>query len=391
MELTSPQPEIGGRILVVDDVPANVRLLAGILKIEGFEVLTAQSGEDALQMARSSTPETAPDVVLLDVMMPGMDGFECCRHLKNSPETASVPVVMVTALRETSDRVRALDAGADDFLTKPVDETEVVARVRSLIRVKRNRDELERAYTDLRNAEAMRDSMAAMLVHDLRTPLTTMMVALELLQSAGVGELNEMQTELTTMCVSGGRNLLAIVNDLLDVAKMESGKIELKIESFDFQKILNEAIEQTKPASTNSSRAGIESVVALDLPPIQADESLIRRVLVNLLGNAVKFSPQNRVVNISAHVDENQNAPALRVSIQDQGQGIAANDLERIFDKFEQGQLRKEGNRLSTGLGLTFCKMVVEAHGGRIWAESSVGEGSTFWMVLPLETIVEEA
>ena len=153
-----------------------------------------------------------------------MDGFEVCRRIKANPATSWLPVVIVTALQETADRVAAIEAGADDFLTKPVDEVEVEARVKSLVRVKRQRDDLENAYKELRRAEAMRDGLAAMMVHDLRTPLTAILGSLETMRMV---EPNEFQLELVDICSRSSNRLLSIVNDLLDVSKMESGEMKL--------------------------------------------------------------------------------------------------------------------------------------------------------------------
>lgn len=380
-ETSESQPDekpMSGRILVVDDVAANVRLLQGILTIEGFEVDPAMNGEAALEFSRN-----APDVILLDVMMPDMDGFEVCRRLRMVPATAHTPIVMVTALHETADRVRAIEAGADDFLTKPVDAVEVVARVRSLVQAKRDRDALEQALADLRRAEAMRDSLAQMLVHDLRTPLTSMLAATEMLRTYYSASLDETQRELVMMCSNGCTQMMALVNELLDVAKMESGQLQLMRVPVEIGKAIEESFDQVRAIAT-SNDVILESDIAPGLAPVEADGALLRRVLVNLLGNALKFSPRYESVRLSARYDGDD---ALLLGVHDRGPGIPPEYRERIFDKWGQMEVRQEGEKYSSGLGLTFCRLAIEAHGGEIWVDSSENEqetGSVFYIRLPL-------
>ena len=379
-----------GHVLVVDDVSANVRLLESILMLEDYEVTTASSGPEALEKVGAA----APDVVLLDVMMPGMDGFEVCERLKSDPATANLPVVMVTALRETPDRVRALEAGADDFLTKPVDEIEVVARVKSLVRAKRDRDaldasfgELRAAHDELQRAEEMRDSLTQMLVHDLRTPLTTMMLSLDLLQSSAedadedAPPLDEMQREMIGMALRGSNHLLDLVNDLLDIAKMEGGELQIARESVDVAQLFAAARESVA-TQLGEAEVELDQTIAPDSATIQADGDLLRRVLVNLLGNAIKFTPRAGRIEVSAQL----HASGWHLAVRDQGPGIAPQHRERIFEKFGQVEMRAQGERPSTGLGLTFCRLAVEAHGGAIWVESEEGQGSTFRFTLAAPT-----
>ncbi|HEX9995507.1 MAG TPA: response regulator [Abditibacterium sp.] len=374
-----------GHVLVVDDLPTNVKLLATILKLEGFRISTAGSGIEALQFIENAAPDDSPDVVLLDVMMPEMDGFETCQRIRNNPATLQLPVVMVTALRETFDRVKALDAGADDFLTKPVEEIEVIARVKSLVRAKRGRDELERAYAELRRAEELRESLTQMLVHDLRTPLTAVLVSLDMLGRAQTGALNPSQKELVAISTRGGGSLLALINDLLDVAKLESGQMNLDWRAVSIEELAENALREVAPL-VGSRDAQIERHWAPNLVPTLADTHLVKRVLVNLLSNALKFSPLRSTISIGAH----QIGSELQFWVRDNGYGIAPEHQKLIWDKFGQAEARRKDARVSTGLGLTFCKLVVEAHGGVIGLDSEVGKGSTFYFSLPLKPIIED-
>jgi signal transduction histidine kinase len=389
---SEPEIEHPGRVLVVDDVAANTRLMSGILRIAGYEVDVANDGLAAL--SHLETAEEVPDVVLLDVMMPGMDGFEVCRRIKSAPETAGVQVVMVTALNETRDRVQALEAGADDFLNKPVDNLEVVARVKSLVRIKRQRDDLEHAYQELRRAEYLRDNLTTMVVHDLRTPLTSMIGPLEMLFTDQLGPLNGTQRDIIRVCRRASHRLLSLVNELLDVAKLESGDMVLDCEDLEASVLIEQAMENIELLMHDRTTA-VEREIEAELPILRGDDDLLARVLMNLISNALKHTPGDGEVVIGARrgplqstlngANSQDSAEAIVFSVRDTGPGIPLDAQEQIFNKWHQVESRKSDRRNSTGLGLTFCKLAVEAHGGQIWVESVPGEGSTFSFTLPLQ------
>jgi signal transduction histidine kinase len=258
------------------------------------------------------------------------------------------------------------------------------------VRVKRQRDDLELAVNDLRHSESMRDGLSAMLVHDLRTPLTAILGSLETLQLSGP---NDFQRELIEICTRSSNRLLNLVNDLLDVSKMESDRLQLSRGPVAVETVVRDALDQVLPydgqkrVTAYGRTIEAEIHLAPDLPTLQADQDLLVRILINILGNAAKFAQSGARVLIEVtplmQEEQAQSTTGVLFRIQDNGPGIAPEDQHRIFDKFGQVELRQTGRKLSTGLGLTFCKLAVEAHGGRIWVESAPGAGSTFWIELP--------
>ncbi len=362
-------------ILVVDDVPDNIMVLEEVLRAD-YDVVAATNGEKALKLIAAESP---PDLVLLDVMMPGIDGFEVCRRVKSDDQTAFIPVVMVTALSGRDDRIHALEAGADDFLNKPIDPTEVKARVRSLLRVKKLHDSLQDSLNKLQRLETLRQNLTSMIIHDLRTPLTAVMGSLSLLYDYAAVEGNADAEEMHEMASQNSEKLLAMINDLLDVTKMESGAMKLDRTSVDIATLIVDVEKSMQPLAI------LEEVqVACDLPsalpPLSADREMLRRVLVNLVANALKFTPAGGHVVIHA---KDQEDAFVKISVVDDGPGIPAGYEDKIFEKF--GQVESgERKKLSTGLGLTFCKMAVEAHGGKIRVDGAPGGGSDFSFLWPV-------
>jgi signal transduction histidine kinase len=238
---------------------------------------------------------------------------------------------------------------------------------------------LRENYQQLRELEELRDSLTHMIVHDLRTPLTSLIGGMQSLDL--LGELNEEQRELACMSVNGGKALLGMINDLLDISKMEQGAMTLEMAHFSPAELAAQALQQVELIA-REKRLMLATDIAPALAPLRADEEKLRRTLVNLLGNAVKFTPGEGRVPLS--IQPGKEGRELSFAVADTGEGIPAEAFERIFAKFGRVESRKAGRKMSTGLGLTFCKMAVEAHGGRIWVESELGKGSTFRFTIPV-------
>jgi signal transduction histidine kinase len=368
--------DVRGHLLVVDDDPANREVLCRRLERQGHDVQTVSSGRDAMRILG----EAAFDLVLLDIMMPEMDGYEVLGRIKSDSTLQHIPVIMISALNELQSVVRCIEAGAEDYLTKPFNATLLKARIGASLEKKRGRDresalfeQLQNNYQRLQELERQRDDMRNMIVHDLRTPLTALMVGVEMMENDS--ELNEMQHEITTIAAGGGRTLLGMINDLLDVEKMESGSTELQYDEIDAMSLVAGAMKQVALLAEESNTALVTDVAA-NLPAFSGDSKKLTRTLVNLIGNAIKFTGAG-TVTVSAYQDDGE---TIRFAVRDTGQGIPAESFGRIFEKF--GQL--DSRRVGTGLGLAFCKLAVEAHGGRIMVESTLGSGSTFSFTIPL-------
>ncbi|HEX8616345.1 MAG TPA: response regulator [Thermoanaerobaculia bacterium] len=366
-----------GLLLVVDDDAANRDVLSRRLVRQGHRVVTACSGAEALQRMH----EAAFDAVLLDIMMPDMDGYEVLGRIKNDERLQHVPVIMISAIDEVQSVVRCIEAGAEDYLAKPFNATLLKARIGASLEKKRGRDreallyeELQRNYKRLQELEKVRDDMRNMIVHDLRTPLTSVIVGVEMLGSHG--ELTALQREMISLAPAGGKTLLGLINDLLDVEKMESGTPHLRYAELSANDLVGEAVAQLASLA-ELEQTKLVAVVPEGLPSFPGDANKLSRTLVNLIANAIKFTRAG-TVTITASLTEPR---SIQFAIRDTGAGIPAEAFERIFEKFGQVEA---GHRVGTGLGLAFCKLAVEAHGGRIGVASSPGLGSTFSFTLPL-------
>jgi len=368
-------------IMVVDDIPANLELLAEILHRDGYRVVAFPRGPMALRAAA----QKPPDLILLDVMMPEMDGFEVCRRLKADQTLKEIPVIFISALDDTASRIKAFSEGGVDYISKPYHEDEVLARIRTHLdlrrqqfEIRRQKEQIEHSYERLRDLEEQRDKLVLMIIHDLRSPLTGILGYAELLtmkleNRAGC----EVPAKYAADILASAHTVHAMISTLLDISRMESREMPLEKAVCDLRVVVTCAfvsLGSLVQEATVVYEPPLESVIAF------CDPVITRRIIENLTANAIRFAGRDNPVRIEL----SREASTATVRVSDIGPGIPPEYHQRIFEKFGQVAVRREsGKNYSTGLGLTFCKLAVEAQGGRIGVQSEVGKGSTFWFELP--------
>ena len=357
-------------VLVVDDTLENLRLLSKMLGDKGFEVRAVSSGRQALQ----AVEQDPPDLILLDINMPEMNGYEVCRQLKSQVVARDVPIIFLTAINDTSDKVRAFDAGAVDYITKPFQVEEVHVRVRTHVELRQANRALAESYRRLRSLEGLRDDLVHMIVHDMGSPLTAVLARLDALKMAETTLSAEAIEDLDAV-ISSVVALTSMTHDLLDVSRLEAGRMPIARALCDISRLANEVCH-------NLRAADCERVFDIDAPgPIEVscDAPLVRRILENLVSNGVKHTPAGSPLRIVV-----TRAPErVRVEVCDSGAGVPPGERARIFEKFGTVEARRRAAYHSVGLGLAFCKLAVEAHGGSIGVEAAVPAGSVFWFELP--------
>ena len=381
--MTQPVRPDAPLILIADDVPANVELLIDQLHTLGYRTVTAQDGPSAV----AACFEHRPELAILDVSMPAGDlgvddrstGFEVCRRIKRDARSARIPVIFVTALNDTTDRVKAIEAGGDDFLTKPHNRMVLGARVRSLLKLKAATDALEDSYRKLRELEKVRDDLMKMIVHDLKTPLTSIIATLEMLADGDLGAVTGSQHDALRDTENKAQELLRLIEDLLEVARIEETSISLDLEPLDPGSLVHEIMNDWT-LRLQQERASTTIEVAPDVPPFPGDRSLLKRVFGNLIQNSLIHSSTAVELRIFARTDPR----GVLFTVADNGPGIPPQYHEVIFHKFERVKTPNVPRVRSSGLGLAFCRLVVEAHGGRIWVQSAEGAGSAFHILFPV-------
>lgn len=364
------------RILVVDDSPDNVLLVKTILEEEGYDISQADSGYAAL----AQIDQSPPDLVLLDIMMPGMDGYEVTRRIRDNKKLPFIPILLITAHDQPS-VVEGLDLGADDFIRKPVELDELLARVRSLLRLKHSVDERD-------EIARQREDFVSRLTHDLRTPLVAADRMLTLLKQEALGPITPQMEEVFTTMVRSNQNLLKMVNTLLEVYRYEADRKTLNFSLVDMPQLIQEIIEELVPmAQEKETQIKIKYGTAVNGSDktsglVRGDRLELRRLMTNLVGNAIKFT-DNGIIEIHITEDEtrkNAGGPNwIAIAVADNGAGISEADQTLLFERFLPGKHKRSGS----GLGLHLCKRITEAHNGTIDVKSVLGKGSVFSVRLP--------
>jgi two-component system, sensor histidine kinase and response regulator len=374
-----PLPPRIDRILAVDDSPDNLFLVQTVLEEKGYQVSFAEDGRSALAQIEKSPP----DLILLDVMMPGMDGYEVTRRVRqNQKRLGFIPILLITAHQQSS-VVEGLDAGADDFIRKPLlDMDELLARVRSLLRLKHSIDEQQRL-------SRQREDFVSRLTHDLRTPLVAADRTLNLLLEEALGPLTPEMQEIMTAMVRSNKNLLQMVNTLLEVYRHDAGSKTLTFSPVNLRELAQEVVQELTPLA--QERQLLLQIVAEPEPDtafssaVSGDRLELRRVLTNLIGNAIKFTDQGSVtIRIAPRSPESPESarvipPQICLTIEDTGTGITLEDQQTLFERFRQGDHKRAGS----GLGLYLSHRIVEAHRGTLEVKSELGQGTCFTLCLP--------
>ncbi|MFP4546839.1 MAG: response regulator [Fidelibacterota bacterium] len=356
------------KVLIVDDEQTNREILEDILTESGHEVQSASNGSEALEITKAY----APDLILLDIMMPDMTGYEVCEQLKKDPETLSIPIIFITALDGREDITKGLKLGATDFLSKPIHAKDVLLRSRNAIFMKKLIDEQKEHVQQLEELHKLNDELNHMIVHDMRNPLSGMVGYIDILKSQIMSSGNEMQQKMIGVIDEQANRLIEMVSSLLDINKFEKGEMKLQKSETDFIEVVDAAM---RLFAANNKQIRIELKTDFQQLPLTIDKGKIERVLENLITNAIKYSDENDRLIIDVGKEDNR----IMVKVIDNGPGIPEKFWKQIFEKFGQVESRSGGEKYSTGLGLTFCKYAVEAHDGEIGVYNNPDGGSTFW------------
>jgi len=368
--VAEPQP----RILIVEDKQDNIDLISYFLKPQNYVLDVAMDGEKAIE----KITKNPPDLILLDIMLPKMSGFEVCEKIKKDPKTRFIPVIMITALKELKDKIHSLEVGADDFITKPFENVELLTRVKSLLRIKNYHDQLEQKNKELLRMDQFKEELSHLIVHDMKNPIFVIQGNLQMM---GMG-LDEASTSVLKKYVDrierSTQHLLRMVLNLVDISKIESGKMKLNKELVKVNSIIEKCVQKIWDYPENASKK-VTLSLGENVPFISVDSSVFERVLDNLISFSVANISTEGKVEIKTSFDNNE----LICEIKDDGIQIPPKFQHAVFEKFSQVEIKNEGYRVGRGLGFTYSKLAVEAHQGKLFLDNAIEAGNRFIVQLP--------
>ncbi|MGF1518776.1 MAG: response regulator [Nodosilinea sp.] len=374
--MNAPNPRSGqtnaaqSDILIVDDTPDNLRLLSAILSRHQLGVRKALTGQWAITAAQAAPP----DLILLDIKMPEMSGYEVCQRLKADPATRSVPVIFISALDDALDKVKAFAAGGADYITKPFQEAEVLARIAHQLELRRLQRQLVDQNQELLRSNRELEQFASVVSHDLQQPLQSILGYAKLIAMAYPTIQQSPAQPYLENITSAGDRMRQMIDDWLTYA--QAGQAQPELASLDGNRPLQQALLNLRVAITEAKA----ELIYGELPTVLGSAGQLVQLWQNLIGNALKFTPQGAVPQISLTVEAEEEGAVWRFGVHDNGIGIAPEHLGQIFEAFHR--LHDAQTYTGSGIGLATCQKIVECHGGRIWVESQLGQGSTFYFTL---------
>ena len=372
------QPDIRGNILLVDDTPDNLRLLSTMLTEQGYEVRSVINGAMALMGVQAEPP----DLILLDINMPQMNGYEVCQQLKSGDRTREIPVIFISALEDVLDKVKAFAVGGVDYITKPFHVEEVLARIENQLTIcrlqkqlKSQNAQLQQQMLELQELNSLKEEFLHAVSHDLRTPIMGTLLVLKNLQSKS-GETVPISRSILERMIHSSDRQLNLLNSLLEAHSNEMRGILLCCEPVQLNPMIQDLTADLEPLFTKN-QVKLINLIPLDLPCVNGDSLQIRRVFENLLTNALNHNPPGLTLTLRAIVEEEM----IYCTVEDNGVGIERSHCDLLFERYVRGSRTRS---IGVGLGLYLCRQIITAHGGQIGVNSTPGTGTTFWLTLPL-------
>jgi two-component system, sensor histidine kinase and response regulator len=360
-------------ILIVDDNPRNLQLIALTLREFDYKLIFADGGQKAIELS----DRYQVDMILLDVMMPGIDGFEVCRIIRSNPKNDGIPIIFITALSEKSNLVKGFELGAEDYITKPFNKEELIIRIKTHLDMKFARDDLQRVKNSLSESNTIKDKIFSVIGHDLRSPIGSIKMMLELL----LGDIDSFNTQNIKEIISSlsktTDEVFNLLENLLWWARSQNGNLSNNPESFQLSSLTSSLYFLNKE-SLSIKKIRFEDKIDQECM-VYADMNMLKTVLRNLISNAIKFTPKGGSVTLSA----TGTGDFIKIMVSDTGVGISVENLSKLFDENQKISFLGTEKESGSGLGLILCKNFVQANNGRICAESIQNHGSTFSIEIP--------